>query len=112
MPLLRWRAQRGEAFGSRVLTSLVPSSVGFAPDADWVEAVLWISPKGARTGPETARSICLWQGDRMKPRGSFLTRTNLLALDLLELQLVFFFQGSYLLKQEILYLYIAWNNFL
>ncbi|CAK9036809.1 unnamed protein product, partial [Durusdinium trenchii] len=50
LPLLRWRAQRGEAFGSRVLTSLVPSSVGFAPDADWVEAVLWISPKGARTG--------------------------------------------------------------
>ncbi|CAL1163617.1 unnamed protein product [Cladocopium goreaui] len=50
LPLLRARAQRGDGLLARLVTWLVPSTVGFAPSADWVEAVLWLSPAGARTG--------------------------------------------------------------
>lgn len=40
----------GDGLLARLVTWLVPSTVGFAPSADWVEAVLWLSPAGARTG--------------------------------------------------------------
>lgn len=45
-----WAA--GDTWLARLVTWLVPSTVGFAPDADWVEAVLWLSPAGARTGEQ------------------------------------------------------------
>eukprot|EP00435_Cladocopium_sp_Y103_P037481 s2657_g9.t3 len=50
LPLLRARAQRGDGLLAQLVTWFVPSTVGFAPSADWVEAVLWLSPAGARTG--------------------------------------------------------------
>ncbi|CAJ1452969.1 unnamed protein product, partial [Effrenium voratum] len=49
-PLLRRRAHKGHLPSARLLTWLVSSTVGFAPGADWVEGVLWLSPKGAQTG--------------------------------------------------------------
>lgn len=61
LPLLLARALPGDAWSARFVTSLVPSSVGFARGAPWVEAVLWLSPKGARTGPDFD-SICLKKG--------------------------------------------------
>eukprot|EP00434_Breviolum_minutum_P036331 symbB.v1.2.032187.t1/scaffold3829.1/size49562/1 len=50
LPLLRARSLKGDTWLARLVTQLVPSTVGFAPDVDWVEAVLWLSPAGARTG--------------------------------------------------------------
>lgn len=47
-PVFLW----GDTWLARLVTQLVPSTVGFAPDVDWVEAVLWLSPKGARTGQQ------------------------------------------------------------
>lgn len=56
-PVVLW----GDTWLARLVTQLVPSTVGFAPDVDWVEAVLWLSPKGARTGQQQKRGS--WGND-------------------------------------------------
>ena len=49
-PLQRMRAHKRQSLSARLVTAIIPSSVGFHPAADWVEGVLWMNPKGARTG--------------------------------------------------------------
>lgn len=54
LALQRQRALKGDSWLAWITSTLFPSQYGFDPGMDWVEGVLWLSPKGARTG----RSVC------------------------------------------------------
>ena len=59
LALQRRRALKGESWAARLVTALFPSQYGFDPGVDWVEGVLWLSPKGARSGLHRDDEPCL-----------------------------------------------------
>lgn len=61
-PVVLW----GDTWLARLVTQLVPSTVGFAPSVDWVEAVLWLSPEGARTGQQQNQGVSWGKDGKMK----------------------------------------------
>jgi hypothetical protein len=59
LALQRRRALKGDTLAARLVTAVFPPQYGFDPNADWVEGVLWLSPKGARTGLHHDDEPCL-----------------------------------------------------
>jgi hypothetical protein len=61
LPLQRRRALKGDSWAAWATTAVFPPRYGFDPGVDWVEGVLWLSPKGARTGNKTCNKSALLQ---------------------------------------------------
>ncbi len=57
-PLQRRRALKGNSWAAWATTTVFPPRYGFDPGVDWVEGVLWLSPKGARTGRVATNLYC------------------------------------------------------